>query len=67
MHGRDGRLVSPIGPSAHVIAALSVGTLVTGTSELALHTHANFLTWASVSLYALLIVGWLTVATRVAT
>jgi C4-dicarboxylate transporter/malic acid transport protein len=43
-----------------------VGTLVTGTSQLALHTHANFLTWASVALYALLIVAWLTAATRTA-
>jgi C4-dicarboxylate transporter/malic acid transport protein len=43
-----------------------VGTLVTGSSELALHTHANFLTWASVGLYALLIGAWLTVATRTA-
>jgi C4-dicarboxylate transporter/malic acid transport protein len=43
-----------------------VGTLVTGTSQLALHTHANFLTWASVSLYALLIGAWLTAATRTA-
>ncbi len=39
-----------------------VGTLVTGTSELALHTHANFLTWASVALYVLLIGAWLTAA-----
>jgi hypothetical protein len=39
---------------------------VTGTSELALHTHANFLTWASVSLYTLLIGAWLTTATRTA-
>jgi len=43
-----------------------VGTLVTGTSQLALHTHATFLTWASVGLYALLIGAWLTVATRTA-
>jgi tellurite resistance protein TehA-like permease len=43
-----------------------VGTLVTGTSELARHTHANFFTWASVGLYALLIGAWLTVATRTA-
>jgi tellurite resistance protein TehA-like permease len=43
-----------------------VGTLVTGTSELALHTHANFLAWASVTLYALLIGAWLTAATRTA-
>jgi C4-dicarboxylate transporter/malic acid transport protein len=40
-----------------------VGTVVTGTSELALHTHATFLTWASVTLYALLIAAWLTAAT----
>ena len=39
-----------------------VGTLVTGTSELALHTHANFLTWTSVALYALLAGAWLTAA-----
>jgi C4-dicarboxylate transporter/malic acid transport protein len=43
-----------------------VGTLVTGTSELALHTHANFLTWTSVALYALLIGAWITAATRTA-
>jgi len=43
-----------------------VGTLVTGTSQLALHTHANFLIWASVSLYTLLIGAWLTTATRTA-
>lgn len=43
-----------------------VGTLVTGTSQLALHTHANFLIWASVSLYTLLIGAWLTAATRTA-
>ena len=43
-----------------------VGTLVTGTSELALHTHANFLTWTSVALYTLLIGAWLTAATRTA-
>jgi C4-dicarboxylate transporter/malic acid transport protein len=40
-----------------------VGTLVTGTSELALHTHANFLTWTSVALFALLTVAWLIAAT----
>jgi C4-dicarboxylate transporter/malic acid transport protein len=43
-----------------------VGTLVTGTSELALHSHANFLTWASVGLYALLIGAWVTAGTRTA-
>jgi C4-dicarboxylate transporter/malic acid transport protein len=43
-----------------------VGTLVTGTSQLAIHAHANFLTWASVGLYALLIGAWLTAAARTA-
>jgi C4-dicarboxylate transporter/malic acid transport protein len=43
-----------------------VGTVVTGTSQLALHTDANFLTWASVGLYALLVGAWLIVATRTA-
>ncbi|MEA2214173.1 MAG: hypothetical protein QOF83_4121 [Solirubrobacteraceae bacterium] len=43
-----------------------VGTLVTGTSQLALHTHANFLTWASVALYAFLIGAWLITAARTA-
>jgi C4-dicarboxylate transporter/malic acid transport protein len=43
-----------------------VGTLVTGTCQLALRTHANFLIWASVSLYALLIGAWLTAATHTA-
>jgi tellurite resistance protein TehA-like permease len=41
-----------------------VGTLVTGTSVLALDTHASFLRYASVALYALLISAWLTAATR---
>ena len=39
-----------------------VGTVVTGTSELALHTHANLLIWTSVALYALLTGAWLTAA-----
>ena len=43
-----------------------VGTLVTGTSELAIHTHATFLTGASVGLYAFLIGAWLTAASRTA-
>ena len=43
-----------------------VGTLVTGTSELALHTHAEFLTWTSVALYTLLTGAWLTTATGTA-
>jgi len=38
--------------------------LTTGTSELAVHTHANFLSAASVGLHVLLIVAWLTAATR---
>jgi tellurite resistance protein TehA-like permease len=43
-----------------------VGTVVTGTSVLALSTHASFLRYASVALYALLIVAWLMAATRTA-
>jgi C4-dicarboxylate transporter/malic acid transport protein len=41
-----------------------VGTVVTGTSVLALATHAAFLRYASVALYALLIAAWLTAAAR---
>jgi C4-dicarboxylate transporter/malic acid transport protein len=41
-----------------------VGTVVTGTSVLALATHATFLRYASVALYALLVVAWVTAATR---
>jgi C4-dicarboxylate transporter/malic acid transport protein len=41
-----------------------VGTVVTGTSVLALATHAGFLRDASVALYALLIAAWLTAAIR---
>jgi tellurite resistance protein TehA-like permease len=43
-----------------------VGTLVTATSELAVHTHAGFLTWTSVALYALLTGAWFTAATGTA-
>jgi C4-dicarboxylate transporter/malic acid transport protein len=43
-----------------------VGTLVTGTSELAVHTQATFLTLAATVLYGLLILAWLTVAVRTA-
>jgi tellurite resistance protein TehA-like permease len=43
-----------------------VGTVVTGTSVLALATHADFLRYASVALYAMLIAAWLTAATRTA-
>ena len=41
-----------------------VGTVVTGTSVLALATNAVFLRYASVALYALLVAAWLTAATR---
>jgi C4-dicarboxylate transporter/malic acid transport protein len=41
-----------------------VGTVVTGTSVLALATHASFFRDASVAFYALLIAAWLTAATR---
>jgi hypothetical protein len=41
-----------------------MGTVVTGTSVLALATHADFLHCASVALYALLIAAWVTAATR---
>jgi C4-dicarboxylate transporter/malic acid transport protein len=39
-----------------------VGTVVTGTSELALHTDLTALTAAAVGLYGLLVVAWLTAA-----
>ncbi len=41
-----------------------VGTVVTGTSVLALATGADFLRYASFALYALLIAAWLTAAAR---
>jgi C4-dicarboxylate transporter/malic acid transport protein len=41
-----------------------VGTVVTGTSVLAIATHADILRDASVALYALLIAAWLAAATR---
>jgi C4-dicarboxylate transporter/malic acid transport protein len=43
-----------------------VGALVTGTSELALHTHLHAFTVASVALYALLVAAWATVALNTA-
>ena len=43
-----------------------VGTLVTGTSVLAVSTRAVFLRYASVALYALLVAAWLIVATKTA-
>jgi hypothetical protein len=43
-----------------------VGTMVTGTSLLALSTHAVVLDYGSVALYALLVVASLTAATRTA-
>src|SRR5690242_14830926 len=41
-----------------------LGTVVTGTSVLALATHASFFRDASVGLYALFIAAWLTAATQ---
>lgn len=41
-----------------------VGTVVTGTSVLAVSTHADFLRYASIALYALLLGAWLTAAVR---
>ena len=41
-----------------------VGTVVTGTSVLALSTHADVLRYASVGLYGLLLAAWLTAAAR---
>jgi C4-dicarboxylate transporter/malic acid transport protein len=41
-----------------------VGTVVTGTSVLAIATHADVLRDASVALYGLLIAAWLTAAAR---
>jgi tellurite resistance protein TehA-like permease len=41
-----------------------VGTLVLGTSELALHTGAEPLTWAAVSVYVGLVAAWVTIAAR---
>ena len=43
-----------------------LGTLVTGTSQLALHTHVAGLTGASLALYALLVGAWLVAAARTA-
>ena len=43
-----------------------VGALVTGTSELALHTHLHVFTVASVTLYALLLSAWATAALNTA-
>lgn len=43
-----------------------VGTVVTGTSVLAAVTHASFLRYASVALFALLVAAWLAVASQTA-
>ena len=43
-----------------------VGTVVTGTSVLAAATQADFLRYASLGLYALLLVAWLTAAANTA-
>jgi tellurite resistance protein TehA-like permease len=39
-----------------------VGTMVTGTSELALHTGAHVFTWAAGALFVLLVCAWITAA-----
>jgi tellurite resistance protein TehA-like permease len=43
-----------------------VGTVVTGSSALSARSHAELFTVASVVLYFLLVVGWITVAIRTA-
>ena len=43
-----------------------VGTCVTGTSGLALHTGADLFRWAAVACYAGLLAAWVTVAARTA-
>jgi C4-dicarboxylate transporter/malic acid transport protein len=43
-----------------------VGTLVTGTSQLSVHTHAAFLSIAAIALYVALVGAWLVVAPRTA-
>ena len=43
-----------------------VGTVVTGTSVLAAATQADFLRYASLGLYALLLIAWLTAAANTA-
>ena len=41
-----------------------VGTCVTGTTQLALHTQVAFFRWAAVVLYVGLLAAWLTVGIR---
>lgn len=41
-----------------------LGTCVTGTSALAAHTHATMFSVVAIALYVLLVLAWLTVATR---
>jgi tellurite resistance protein TehA-like permease len=43
-----------------------VGTVVTGTAELALHTHAPLFTDIALALYALLVAAWPTAASGTA-
>ncbi len=47
-----------------MVVHLPVGTVVTGTSGLALHTGETFLQVAAVVLFTGLLVAWATVATR---
>ncbi len=41
-----------------------VGTVVTGTAELALYTHLHALVWIACALYGLLLLGWLAAGAR---
>ena len=41
-----------------------VGTVVTGTAELVIHSHDPFFTGIALALYALLVAAWLTAASR---
>jgi tellurite resistance protein TehA-like permease len=43
-----------------------VGTCVTGTSDLALHTGADAFRWAAVALYLILVAAWAVVSVRTA-
>jgi tellurite resistance protein TehA-like permease len=44
-----------------------VGTMVTGTSELAIHTGSDALAWLAVALFALLVGAWVTALANTAT
>jgi hypothetical protein len=64
-HDQDRARPSAVQP--HLVELhLPVGTCVTGTSELALQTGADALTWAAVALYAVLLGGWVLAALNTA-